>query len=93
MQSYPGTRWKTIRYFGMERNLEECYETQRKQPFKIFLVLQVELENAVSNNICSIIFGQRFDYKDKRFQDIMNRLGATFVYLFPTRREGGVVLN
>jgi len=35
---------------------------------------QVPLGTAVSNNICSILFGNRFDYDDPRFSSVVHQL-------------------
>lgn len=32
------------------------------------------MNNAVSNIICSITFGKRFDYKDEQFQELLRLL-------------------
>ncbi|NXD75465.1 CP2CL protein, partial [Halcyon senegalensis] len=76
----------TLRNFGMGKRtieeriqeeteylLEEINKTKGK-PFDPTFMLSC----AVSNVICSIIFGKRYDYKDKRFLDLMNRLNNIF---------------
>ncbi|NXJ05913.1 CP2AD protein, partial [Odontophorus gujanensis] len=37
-----------------------------------------KLSCAVSNIICSIVFGKRFDYKDKKFLSLMNNMNNVF---------------
>jgi len=40
---------------------------------------QAHLSNAVSNNICSVVFGKRFHYNDECFTEIMRRLSRRWV--------------
>ncbi|XP_039217807.1 cytochrome P450 2G1-like [Crotalus tigris] len=89
-----GERWKqlrrfsltTLRNFGMGKKsieeriqeeaqflLEELQKTQGKPSSPIFL-----LSCAVSNIICSIVFGNRFDYKDKEFLALMKMMNDSF---------------
>ncbi|XP_076825962.1 cytochrome P450 2J6-like [Clavelina lepadiformis] len=50
--------------------LVKAIRSRKGDSFDISKVLQ----NAISNNICSVVFGKRFDYDDKRVEDVMNRL-------------------
>ncbi|KAM8967553.1 cytochrome P450 2D15-like [Pelodytes ibericus] len=76
----------TLKDFGMgKKSIEErvreeasylCAALQEKEghAFDPFLLLN----NAVSNVICSIVFGDRFDYTDKTFQKIIHLLKEMF---------------
>ncbi|XP_076825961.1 cytochrome P450 2U1-like [Clavelina lepadiformis] len=58
------------RVYEEESHLIDAIRSMEGKPFKISKIIQ----KAISNNILSVVFGQRFDYDDKHIQDIMNRL-------------------
>ncbi|XP_033102783.1 cytochrome P450 2J5-like [Anneissia japonica] len=90
-----GHDWKThrrwlvtgLRHFGMgKRSLEEqirveasklCTEIEKEHsnfyPLKYIM-------NAVSNIICSVSFGKRYEYDDPQFQDLLKNVNAFFNY-------------
>ncbi|XP_027761407.1 cytochrome P450 2J2-like [Empidonax traillii] len=59
--------------FTIKHNM--CIKTPRGNPFDP----QFTLTNAVSNVICSLIFGNRFDYQDEEFRKLLKLLHETFV--------------
>ncbi|XP_050933081.1 cytochrome P450 2J4 isoform X2 [Lates calcarifer] len=82
-----GNPWKqqrrfalhTLRNFGLGKKslessiqqecqyLAEAFAVQKGKPFNASLLIH----NAVSNIICCLVFGDRFEYTDKQFQSIL----------------------
>ncbi|NWI62517.1 CP2C8 protein, partial [Todus mexicanus] len=76
----------TLRNFGMgKRTIEERIQEETEYlleeinktkgtPFDPTFMLSC----AISNVICSIVFGKRYDYKDKKFLGLMNNMNNIF---------------
>ncbi|XP_069489440.1 cytochrome P450 2A13-like [Ambystoma mexicanum] len=89
-----GPRWKelrrfsimTLRNFGMgKKSIEERIQEEATfliQEFKSTKELpfdpSLHISNATSNVICSIMFGNRFDYQDKEFHQLLSMIRDTF---------------
>uniref|UniRef100_A0A8C6ZKM1 Cytochrome P450 2J2-like n=1 Tax=Nothoprocta perdicaria TaxID=30464 RepID=A0A8C6ZKM1_NOTPE len=59
------------------RYLVEIIEEEKGQPFDP----HYKINSAVSNIICSITFGSRFDYHDSRFQELLHSLAETLLLI------------
>ncbi|XP_048833576.1 cytochrome P450 2J2-like isoform X4 [Brienomyrus brachyistius] len=87
---FAGTYFK---YFGegkkmMERSIQQecmflCQAMEDEQGG--YFNPMVVIHNAISNVICTLVFGHRYDYSDAKFQDIL-RLDNECIYLFSTAR-------
>ncbi|XP_071961006.1 cytochrome P450 2U1-like [Antedon mediterranea] len=88
-----GEEWKThrklivtgLRHFGMgKRSLEEQIRTEAEQLCKEIGRKSGKFDpltcinNAVSNIICSVCFGKRYEYTDAKFNELLSNLNAIF---------------
>ncbi|XP_006627746.3 cytochrome P450 2M1-like [Lepisosteus oculatus] len=98
-----GDRWKelrrfsimTLKNFGMgRRSIEERIQEEAKCLVDAFAEHgdsafnpKFLLCNAVSNVVCSIVFGKRFDYHDSQFKSLLNVIDNYFTFLSSSRGQ------
>ncbi|XP_028710943.1 cytochrome P450 2G1 [Peromyscus leucopus] len=90
-----GERWKVLRRFSLSvlrnfgmgrRSIEERIQEEAGYLLEEFHKVNgapidptFYLSRTVSNVICSMVFGKRFDYEDKCFQSLMKMINDSFV--------------
>ncbi|KAL8220007.1 UNVERIFIED_CONTAM: hypothetical protein K2H54_037639 [Gekko kuhli] len=92
-----GEKWKALRHFAVQtlrgfgmgrRSLEERVHEEARCVVEELAKTKAEpidptslIGRAISNIICSIIFGDRFDYEDKKFLMLVGLMNNNFHYL------------
>nr|XP_034973341.1 cytochrome P450 2C18-like [Zootoca vivipara] len=95
-----GERWRqlrrfcltTLRNFGMgKRSIEERIQEEAQFLVQVLRKMEghpfdptIHLSHAVSNVICSIVFGNRFEYEDKDFIFLLDTMKETSSVLLST---------
>uniref|UniRef100_A0A8D2KZ96 Uncharacterized protein n=1 Tax=Varanus komodoensis TaxID=61221 RepID=A0A8D2KZ96_VARKO len=78
-----GERWKLLRRFSLTvlRNFgmgKKSIEERIQEEAQFLLEEFQKTSRAVSNIICSIVFGDRFDYGDQEFQALLRMMNDSF---------------
>ncbi|XP_067412716.1 LOW QUALITY PROTEIN: cytochrome P450 2G1-like [Emydura macquarii macquarii] len=89
-----GERWRQLRRFSLtvlrnfgmgKKSIEERIQEEAQFLLETFRNTKAEpfdptyfLSRAVSNVICSIVFGNRFDYEDKEFLSLLKMMNESF---------------
>lgn len=79
----------TLRNFGMgKRSMEERVQEEAQHLIKAIKDTDGKafdpmspLQSSVSNVICSVMFGERFDYKDQTFLQILHTVDQFFIFI------------
>uniref|UniRef100_A0A672RFM6 Cytochrome P450 2M1-like n=1 Tax=Sinocyclocheilus grahami TaxID=75366 RepID=A0A672RFM6_SINGR len=93
--STSGHHWKemrrftlmTLKYFGMvRRSIEERVREEAEKLVEMFKKCSAfspadMLSNTMANVICSIVFGQRFEFEDPQFKFLLQTVNSVFTVL------------
>ncbi|XP_078517296.1 cytochrome P450 2G1-like [Lissotriton helveticus] len=79
----------TLRNFGMgKRSMEERVQEEALHLIKVIQDTDgkafdpmISILSAVSNVICAVMFGERFDYKDQKFLQILHTVDQLFIFI------------